>query len=140
MFSRSKKQQTAGRASSDTASASPDLESSANSVATNPDSIAPSVPTPVLPASAAGTTTATAIDDDPSVVHLVTTIVGRALRERSSDVHIEPLNDVLRIRFRIDGTLIEAQKLPLAVHASVVSRLKIMAGMNIVERRRPQDG
>jgi type IV pilus assembly protein PilB len=66
--------------------------------------------------------------------------VSQGLRDRASDIHIEPLNDILRIRYRIDGNLVEAQTLPLQLHSSLVSRLKIMAGMNIVERRRPQDG
>jgi len=78
--------------------------------------------------------------DDAPIVHLVTNIVGQGLRDRASDIHVEPLDDILRIRYRIDGTLVEVQRLPLAIHLSLVSRLKIMAGMNIVERRRPQDG
>ena len=79
-------------------------------------------------------------DDDGPVVQMVTTLVSQGLRDRASDIHIEPLNDILRIRYRIDGNLVEAQTLPLQLHSSLVSRLKIMAGMNIVERRRPQDG
>ncbi len=79
-------------------------------------------------------------DDDGPVVQMVTSLVGQGLRDRASDIHIEPLNDILRIRYRIDGNLVEVQKLPLHMHSSLVSRLKIMAGMNIVERRRPQDG
>jgi len=81
-----------------------------------------------------------ATDDDGPVVQMVTSLVSQGLRDRASDIHIEPLNDILRIRYRIDGNLVEAQKLPLHMHSSLVSRLKIMAGMNIVERRRPQDG
>ena len=81
-----------------------------------------------------------ATDDDGPVVQMVTSLVSQGLRDRASDIHIEPLNDVLRIRYRIDGNLVEAQTLPLHMHSSLVSRLKIMAGMNIVERRRPQDG
>lgn len=79
-------------------------------------------------------------DDDGPVVQMVTSLVSQGLRDRASDIHIEPLNDVLRVRYRVDGNLVEAQKLPLLLHSSLVSRLKIMAGMNIVERRRPQDG
>ncbi len=79
-------------------------------------------------------------DDDGPVVQMVTSLVSQGLRDRASDIHVEPLNDVLRIRYRIDGNLVEAQTLPLHMHSSLVSRLKIMAGMNIVERRRPQDG
>jgi len=80
------------------------------------------------------------IDDQAPVVQLVSKIVGQALRDRSSDIHIEPLDDRLRIRFRIDGQLIEAFSLPLAAHNSLTSRLKIMSEMNIVEKRAPQDG
>ncbi|MBM2826971.1 MAG: type secretion system protein, partial [Dehalococcoidia bacterium] len=54
--------------------------------------------------------------------------------------HLEPQRDGVRIRYRIDGILHEAMQLPLGVHAAIVSRLKVMAGMNIAERRRPQDG
>ncbi len=80
------------------------------------------------------------LDDQAPVVQLVNRIVGQALRDRTSDVHIEPLDDRLRVRFRIDGTLVDAFSLPMGVHAALISRLKIMSGMNIVERRRPQDG
>lgn len=79
-------------------------------------------------------------DDDGPIVHMVTELVGNGLRDRASDIHVEPLNDALRIRYRIDGNLVEVKRFPLNLHQSLVSRLKIMAGMNIVERRRPQDG
>jgi type IV pilus assembly protein PilB len=78
--------------------------------------------------------------DDAPIVQLVNRIVAQALRDRASDVHIEPLNESMRIRFRIDGALVESFELPLGVHTALVSRLKILSGMNIVERRRPQDG
>jgi type IV pilus assembly protein PilB len=81
-----------------------------------------------------------AAEDHAPVVQLVNRIVGQGLRDRSSDIHIEPLDDRVRIRFRIDGNLVEAFSLPTGVHAALTSRLKIMSGMNIVERRRPQDG
>lgn len=81
-----------------------------------------------------------ALDDAAPVVQLVNQVVGQALRDRASDIHIEPLDDKLRVRYRIDGHLVESFTLPLGVHASLISRLKIMSGMNIVERRRPQDG
>jgi type IV pilus assembly protein PilB len=80
------------------------------------------------------------LDDQAPVVQLVGKIVGQALRDRSSDIHIEPLDDRLRIRFRVDGHLIEAFSLPLSAHNALVSRLKIMSEMNIVEKRAPQDG
>ncbi len=81
-----------------------------------------------------------ATDDQAPIVQLVTRIVSQAMRDRTSDIHVEPLDDRLRIRFRIDGHLVEAFNLPLGVHAALTSRLKIMSGMNIVEKRRPQDG
>ena len=80
------------------------------------------------------------LDDRAPVVQLVSRIVGQALRDRSSDIHIEPLDDRLRIRFRVDGHLVEAFSLPLSAHNALISRLKIMSEMNIVEKRAPQDG
>ena len=80
------------------------------------------------------------VEDQAPVVQLVNRIVGQAMRDRASDIHVEPLDESLRIRFRIDGNLVEAFNLPIGVHAALTSRLKIMSGMNIVERRRPQDG
>ena len=80
------------------------------------------------------------LDDQAPVVQLVSKIVGQALRDRSSDIHIEPLDDRLRIRFRVDGHLIESFSLPLSAHNALISRLKIMSEMNIVEKRAPQDG
>ncbi len=80
------------------------------------------------------------LDDQAPIVQLVNRIVGQAMRDRASDIHVEPLDDRLRIRFRIDGNLVEVFNIPLGVHAALTSRLKIMSGMNIVERRRPQDG
>ena len=80
------------------------------------------------------------LDDQAPVVQLVNRVVGQALRDRASDIHIEPLDDRVRIRFRIDGHLVETFTLPMGVHAPLTSRLKIMSGMNIVEKRRPQDG
>ena len=80
------------------------------------------------------------LDDQAPIVQLVNRIVGQAMRDRASDIHVEPLDDRLRIRFRIDGELVEVFNIPLGVHAALTSRLKIMSGMNIVERRRPQDG
>jgi type IV pilus assembly protein PilB len=81
-----------------------------------------------------------AIADDAPVVQVVNLIVTQALRDRASDVHIEPQDQRLRVRYRIDGSLHDAVQLPLAMASALVSRVKIMAGMNIVERRRPQDG
>lgn len=82
----------------------------------------------------------TNLDDQAPVIQLVNRIVSQAMRDRTSDIHVEPLDEKLRIRFRIDGHLVEAFSLPIGVHNALVSRLKIMSGMNIVEKRRPQDG
>lgn len=74
------------------------------------------------------------------VVRAVDLIVSQAVKDRASDIHLEPQRDSVKIRFRLDGMLHDAMSLPLGVHASMISRLKVMAGMNIAERRRPQDG
>jgi type IV pilus assembly protein PilB len=80
------------------------------------------------------------LDDQAPIIQLVSRIVSQAMRDRASDIHIEPLDERLRIRFRIDGHLVEAFSLPLSAHPALTSRLKIMSGMNIVEKRKPQDG
>lgn len=80
------------------------------------------------------------VSDDAPVVHLVDIIVTQGVRDRASDIHIEPQSDRLRIRFRIDGALHDVLALPAAMGPALVSRIKILANMNIVERRRPQDG
>ena len=80
------------------------------------------------------------LDDQAPIIQLVSRIVSQALRDRTSDIHVEPLDERLRIRFRIDGHLVEAFSLPISVHPALSSRLKIMSGMNIVEKRKPQDG
>jgi len=67
-------------------------------------------------------------------------LVTQAVRDRASDVHLEPQEHRLRIRYRIDGVLREVSSLPLQAHAALISRIKILAEMNISERRRSQDG
>jgi general secretion pathway protein E len=74
------------------------------------------------------------------VVRAVNLLVAQAVKDRASDIHIEPQQDHLRIRYRIDGILNETLSLPLSVHGPMVSRVKVLASMNIAERRRPQDG
>jgi type IV pilus assembly protein PilB len=81
-----------------------------------------------------------AVTEDAPVVKVVNLIVTQGLRDRASDIHIEPQEDRLRVRFRIDGALHDVISLPSTMSAALVSRLKIMAGMNIVERQRSQDG
>lgn len=81
-------------------------------------------------------------DEEASVMNFVNQIFREALRERATDIHIEPLEKNLRIRYRIDGSLQEVTVPPdiRALQASLVSRLKIMAQLDIAERRLPQDG
>jgi type IV pilus assembly protein PilB len=81
----------------------------------------------------------TATDSAP-VVQVVNLLITQALRDRASDVHVEPMGETVRVRFRIDGVLHDVVALPAAMGSGVVSRVKVLAGMNIVERRRPQDG
>ena len=83
---------------------------------------------------------AASVNDDAPVVQVVQLIITQALRDRASDIHIEPQPERVRVRYRIDGALHDVLDLPAAMGPVVVSRLKIMGGMNIVERRRPQDG
>jgi len=78
--------------------------------------------------------------DEAPVVQIVNKIITQALRDRASDVHIEPQGDRVRVRNRIDGALHDVMSLPGSMGPAIASRLKITAGMNIVERRRPQDG
>ena len=78
--------------------------------------------------------------DEAPVVKLVNTIITRAINERASDIHIEPGEKDLRVRFRIDGVLHESMSTPRTIANAMVSRLKIMADINIAERRIPQDG
>jgi type IV pilus assembly protein PilB len=78
--------------------------------------------------------------DDAPVIQLVEQILTRALRDRSSDVHIEPQKDRVRVRFRIDGALHDVLALPGSIGPAVSSRIKIMGNLNIADRRRAQDG
>ena len=92
------------------------------------------------PASDAGDeSTAEAIAEAP-VVRAVDLLIRQAARDRASDIHIEPQENEIRVRFRIDGILHDVMPLPIAVHSALISRIKIIAGMNIAETRRPQDG
>ena len=80
------------------------------------------------------------VTEDAPVVQVVARILTQAKRDRASDVHIEPSQEIVRVRFRIDGALKQVLTLPASMGVGLVSRIKIMAGMNIVERRRSQDG
>lgn len=74
------------------------------------------------------------------IVQILDLILTQAVRLKASDIHIEPQKDRLRVRFRIDGILRDVFSLPLSVSTPLTSRVKIMAGMNIADQRRPQDG
>ncbi len=78
--------------------------------------------------------------NDAPIIQLVNKIVAQALRDRASDIHVEPTEGRMRIRYRVDGALREVLSLPASAGPELVSRIKIMAEMDIVERRRPQDG
>lgn len=78
--------------------------------------------------------------EDAGIVRLVDQIVSQALQERATDIHVEPLEDGLVIRFRVDGILYDALTPPRAVYTGTISRLKIMSNMDIAERRATQDG
>lgn len=78
--------------------------------------------------------------NEPTVINLVNLIISTALRERASDIHLVPFEDALQLRYRVDGLLQLKPPPPKHLHAALVSRVKIMADMNIAERFMPQDG
>jgi general secretion pathway protein E len=77
---------------------------------------------------------------DAPVIRAVNRLIASAVDQRASDIHVEPDDDGLAVRFRVDGMLRDAGRLPAAMRASLVSRIKVMARLNIAERRLPQDG
>jgi general secretion pathway protein E len=74
------------------------------------------------------------------IVRLVNVIITRAVESRASDIHFEPFKTALKVRYRIDGALLDAETLPKRLQDAVISRVKIMSRLNIAERRLPQDG
>ena len=80
------------------------------------------------------------VTEDAPIVKLVNLLITQAVQDRASDIHIEPSEHDLRIRYRIDGVLHEVMRPPKNIQSGIVSRLKIMADINIAERRVPQDG
>ena len=76
----------------------------------------------------------------PTAVHLQNLLLHEAMRDRASDIHIEPRDDHLCVRNRVDGRLIESQVIPRWMHGGLISRFKVLANMDIAERRLPQDG
>ena len=79
-------------------------------------------------------------NSDEHVVAAVDYLLNYAYEQRASDIHLEPRTEDAAIRFRIDGILHDIETVPYAVHGAITSRVKVMAGMNIAERRKPQDG
>src|SRR5262249_40173085 len=77
---------------------------------------------------------------DAPVVRLVNLLIENAIKANASDIHIEPFEDTLRVRYRIDGVLFDAATPPNRLPAAATSRIKIIAALNIAERRLPQDG
>ncbi|OGQ47616.1 MAG: hypothetical protein A2W63_00755 [Deltaproteobacteria bacterium RIFCSPLOWO2_02_44_9] len=80
------------------------------------------------------------IASEASVIQLVNLMISQSVMERASDIHIEPDEDTLRVRMRIDGVLHEMSNLSLKLHPAVASRVKILGNLNIAEKRLPQDG
>jgi type IV pilus assembly protein PilB len=78
--------------------------------------------------------------EDAPVIKIVNLILAQAIKEKASDIHIEPFQRTLKLRYRIDGELVAAESPPKALQLAITSRIKILAGLNIAERRIPQDG
>jgi type IV pilus assembly protein PilB len=95
--------------------------------------------TTIVTAGVAQDVTGVSTEDAP-VVRLVSNILEQAVKDQVSDVHIEGYEKVSKVRYRIDGSLFEYMEYPASLHPAVISRLKIIAGMDISERRKPQDG
>ena len=74
------------------------------------------------------------------MIKIVNLILVQAMKEKASDIHIEPFNRTLKLRYRVDGDLVAAESPPKALQLAITSRIKILAGLNIAERRMPQDG
>ena len=74
------------------------------------------------------------------IVKLLAQIIEQAVHKRASDIHIEPMENQVRIRFRVDGVLHEAMRHDISLHAALIARIKIVSGLDISEKRRPQDG
>src|SRR5437879_2769373 len=78
--------------------------------------------------------------EDAPVIKIVNLILAQAVKEKASDIHIEPFQNTLKLRYRIDGESLPAESPPKALQLAITSRIKILAGLNIAERRVPQDG
>ena len=80
------------------------------------------------------------MESDAPIIKLVNRLMMQAFRERASDIHVEPYQAEVRIRFRVDGILHDVLSLPKRIQSAVISRIKVMANLNIAEKRLPQDG
>lgn len=80
------------------------------------------------------------LTESSPIVVMVRSIIEQAVRQRASDIHFEPMREGIRIRFRIDGNLVEAMSYDLSIYTAIIARLKIISGMDISEKRKPQDG
>jgi len=96
--------------------------------------------TELRPSVSAETNQLVNLDERSPVVEIVNLMISQALRDRASDIHIEPQQERVRIRYRIDGLLTDALTLPKSMAANLTSRIKVMASMDIVDRHRAQDG
>ncbi len=79
-------------------------------------------------------------DADAPIIKLINQLIGEAVRMRASDIHIEPMADRVRVRYRVDGVCMERERVPKSVQGAVTARFKLMAGIDIAEKRIPQDG
>jgi type IV pilus assembly protein PilB len=79
-------------------------------------------------------------DSEAPIIRLINLLIGEAVRSRASDIHVEPMADRVRVRYRIDGVCLVRDDIPKNMQSAVTTRLKIMAGVDIAERRLPQDG
>ncbi len=79
-------------------------------------------------------------DEEAPIIRLVDTMIEDAVRVRASDIHFEPFDEELRVRFRVDGVCKTVARHPKHLHGPIISRMKILAGMDISEKRKPQDG
>jgi general secretion pathway protein E len=93
-----------------------------------------------IPPEVAGEKLVASSDTDAPLAQALNLIVEEAVKARASDIHIEPEEDRLRVRYRIDGTLHDLMSLPLSIHLALLSRIKILSDLNIADRHRPQDG
>ena len=81
-----------------------------------------------------------ATEDDAPVIKFVNSLIFRAVKEKASDIHIEPYEKEIVVRFRIDGVLYDIIRQPKRAHAAIASRIKVMGTLDIAEKRLPQDG